>query len=82
VLTQENVLVQLEHLRTHPSVATALAAGELKIHAWVYKMETGQVFAFDPGSGQFVLLDADRELTPVYRHQRRINAEEVTAEVI
>ena len=56
VLIQENVLVQLEHLRTHPAVAAALAAGELKLHAWVYKMETGQVFAYDPDTGQFGLL--------------------------
>jgi carbonic anhydrase len=53
VLTQENVLVQLEHLRTHPTVAAALAAGELKLHGWVYKMETGEVFAYDPVTGQF-----------------------------
>lgn len=53
VLVQENVLVQVENLRTHPVVAAGLAAGDLKIHAWVYKMETGQVFAYDPGTGQF-----------------------------
>jgi len=54
VMAQENVLVQIEHLRTHPAVAAALAAGELKLHAWVYKMETGEVFAFDPVTGQYV----------------------------
>lgn len=56
VLIQENVLVQLEHLRTHPVVAAMLAAGELKLHAWVYKMETGDVFAYDASVGQFVTL--------------------------
>lgn len=62
VLTQENVLVQLEHLRTHPAAADALAAGDLKLHAWVYKMETGEVFAYDPATGQFNPLG--REATP------------------
>ena len=56
VLIQENVLVQLEHLRTHPSVAAALASGELRLHAWVYKMETGEVFAYDAAAGQFTPL--------------------------
>lgn len=56
VMAQENVLNQVENLRTHPSVAAALAAGELHLHAWVYKMESGQVFAFDPGNGQFAAL--------------------------
>lgn len=53
---EENVLVQLENLRTHPAVAAGLARGKLKLHAWVYKIETGEVFAFDPRQGQFVPL--------------------------
>lgn len=50
---QENVLAQLENLRTHPAVAARLARGALRLHAWVYKLETGEVFAFDPEEGQF-----------------------------
>jgi carbonic anhydrase len=61
VMIQENVLVQLENLRTHPAVLAGLAAGEIKLHAWVYKMETGQVFAFDTASGQFAALKRDDE---------------------
>jgi carbonic anhydrase len=56
VAIQENILVQLEHLRTHPAVAPRLARGDLHLHGWVYKIETGEVFAFDPMSGQFVPL--------------------------
>lgn len=54
--TEENVLVQLEHLRTLPAVASRLVKGDLHLHGWVYKIETGEVFAFDPASGQFVPL--------------------------
>ena len=50
---QENVLVQLENLRTHPAVAAGLAKGELNLHGWVYEIETGEVFAYDVASGQF-----------------------------
>ena len=53
---EENVLVQLENLKTHPSVASKLALGKLKLHGWVYKIETGEVFAYDPTRGQFVPL--------------------------
>ena len=53
VTIQENVLRQLENLRTHPSVAAGLSSGSLKLHAWVYKIETGDVFAFDPHTEQF-----------------------------
>ena len=51
---EENVLVQLENLRTHPSVAATLARGDLKLHGWVYKFETGKVFDFDAEQRQFV----------------------------
>jgi carbonic anhydrase len=50
----ENVLVQLEHLRTHPCVAAALTRGELALYGWVYKFETGEVFAYDPAESQFL----------------------------
>lgn len=53
IAIQENVLVQLENLRTHPSVAARLARGELNLHAWTYKFESGQVFGYDPAEGQF-----------------------------
>jgi carbonic anhydrase len=50
---EENVLVQLENLRTHPSVLAAISRKELQVHGWVYKFESGQVFAYDPEQGQF-----------------------------
>lgn len=53
---EENVLVQLENLRTLPAVASRLARGDLHLHGWVYKIETGEVFAYDLASGQFVPL--------------------------
>jgi len=50
---EENVLVQLEHLRTHPSVAAAINRDGIRLHGWVYKLETGQVFQYETESGQF-----------------------------
>ena len=51
---EENVLVQLENLRTHPSVAAAVSRGDLKLHGWTYKFETAQVFAYNPQQSQFL----------------------------
>jgi carbonic anhydrase len=56
VTIQENVLAQLKNLGTHPAVAAALATGNVKLHGWVYKIETGEVFAYDPERGQFLPL--------------------------
>ena len=51
---EENVLVQLENLRTLPAVASRMVRGDLHLHGWVYKIETGEVFAYELESGQFV----------------------------
>ncbi|HEU4951653.1 MAG TPA: carbonic anhydrase [Holophagaceae bacterium] len=56
---EENVLVQLEHLRTHPTVAQAMDAGNLRVHGWVYKIQTGEVFAYDPIQAQFASLSGE-----------------------
>ncbi|HDZ58367.1 MAG TPA: carbonic anhydrase [Pseudomonas xinjiangensis] len=56
VLTEENVVAQLDHLRTHPSVAARLAKGELYIHGWVYDIETCQIKAYDAETGEFRLI--------------------------
>lgn len=53
IAIQENVLVQLENLRSHPLVAERLQANRLQLYGWVYKLETGEVFAYDATSGQF-----------------------------
>lgn len=55
---EANVLVQLENLRTHPSVAAALERNDLNLHGWVYRFETGQVFANQAGSQKFSPLQA------------------------
>jgi len=51
---EENVLVQIESLRTHPSVAAGVLRGDLKLHGWTYEFETGRVFAYEPEQGQFL----------------------------
>ena len=64
VLTvQENVLVQIENLKTHPSVAAAVSRGELKLHGWVYKFETGEVYNYNPDEGQFVPIQDEEMLS-------------------
>ena len=56
VLTEENVVAQLDHLRTHPSVAARLASGQLFIHGWVYDIETAAIRAYDAESGRFRII--------------------------
>ncbi|MFQ5423324.1 MAG: carbonic anhydrase [Phycisphaerae bacterium] len=58
IAVENNVLVQLEHLRTHPSARAALARNELGLHGWVYQFETGEVFAYDSEMRRFVSIGA------------------------
>ncbi|WP_250623859.1 carbonic anhydrase [Pinirhizobacter soli] len=53
-LTEENVVGQLEHLRTLPAVAAAMANGSLSIHGWIYDIGEAGICVFDGGSGRFV----------------------------
>lgn len=65
---EENVLVQIEHLQTFPAVQQAAAAGRLRLHAWVYGFERGDVSAYDAENGRFVPLAAsplEKLLVPV-----------------
>lgn len=57
-----NVLVQLDNLRTHPSVAEAEASGRVELHGWVYRFETGDVFAHETETGNFVTVKPHDEL--------------------
>lgn len=43
IVTEQNVLLQMRHLRTHPAVAAAVAMGELRISGWVYDIAAGEV---------------------------------------
>jgi carbonic anhydrase len=53
-VTERNVLLQLQHLRTHPSVAARLATGSLELHGWLYDIETGRVTCYEESRDQFV----------------------------
>ncbi len=53
-LTEENVLLQMQHLRTHPSVAGAMAGEELTISGWVYDIGKGEVRISEDGGRVFI----------------------------
>jgi carbonic anhydrase len=57
MLLQQNVILQLQHLCTHPTVAVKLARKELRLHGWVYDIKTGHVDAYDQETGEFIPVD-------------------------
>lgn len=43
LIVEENVRLQLEHLREYPFVRTAMQEKKLSIHGWVYDMSNGEI---------------------------------------
>jgi carbonic anhydrase len=59
---KENVLVQLDNLRTYPKVAALMTKGELTLHGWIYEIESGQILAYDPKVSHFVPITSRQNL--------------------
>jgi carbonic anhydrase len=64
---QENVLAQLENLRTYDFIARRMDRGELVAMGWVYKIATGDVFEYDPPSEQFLPIGGGENDSPLTR---------------
>ena len=58
-VTMENVVQQLQHLRTHPAVAAKMATGHVKLHGWVYNIGTGEVLCYNNEKGEFEKMDLE-----------------------
>lgn len=60
-VTEENVVQQMQHLRTHPAVLAKLATGDVDLHGWVYNIEHGTIVAYDEESDSFVAAEKHYE---------------------
>ena len=56
-LARQNVLLQLDHLRTHPAVAARVAEGRLLLQGWLYDIGSGAIQVFDGRPGEPHTLD-------------------------
>ena len=53
LITEYNVLAQIENLKSHPSVHSRVISGEVDIRGWVYDIGDGSIWAANPESGRF-----------------------------
>ena len=56
-LSQCNVLVQMENVKTYPSVSNRMAAGQLRVHGWWFELKQADVYAYEESVSRFVLID-------------------------
>jgi carbonic anhydrase len=56
-MIEENVILQMKHLETHPNVAARLATESIQVHGWVYDIPRGQVWCYDGQRGEFLPIE-------------------------
>ncbi|MBK9294223.1 MAG: carbonic anhydrase [Oligoflexia bacterium] len=56
-LSKENVLNQIENIKTYPVVQKKISEGKLKIHGWWFELSTANVYAYEEQAKDFVLID-------------------------
>lgn len=61
-MVEENVIAQLNNIKTHPSVAVGLRDHAIRLHGWVYDIESGEIRALDKNSKSFVSLADNPEV--------------------
>ena len=71
-ISLENVVAQIAHLRTHPSVAAGIARGEISLHGWFVDIKAGQILGLDGETGQFTPLREGETIPVELRAERRV----------
>lgn len=56
-LSQLNVLLQMEHVKTYPQVKKRIEDGTLAVHGWWFDIAKADVYALDQEQKKFVLID-------------------------
>lgn len=57
IAIEQNVLTQIENLETYPAIRSKLHGKQLSLHAWIYEIESGFVYAYNAAQRQFTLLE-------------------------
>lgn len=73
MLLKQNVILQIQHLRTHPTVALRLAKKDIELHGWVYDIKTGGVDAYDEATEEFSPV-SERYAAEVAKHASQLAA--------
>jgi len=56
-IVRENVLLQIDNLRSYDPVRAGERDGKLTLHGWVYHIETGEVERYDAATRSWIPLD-------------------------
>jgi len=77
----ENVLTQIENLKTYPVVRSKIYQGKLQIYGWVYYIETGEVLAYDPETRTYMSPQSQINYQSDLAHYTKTSAPPVACEL-
>lgn len=58
-LSQLNVLLQIEHVKSYPMVKKRIEEGSLSVHGWWFDIARADVYAYEDVFKKFVLIDEE-----------------------
>jgi carbonic anhydrase len=60
---EQIVLQSMRNLYTYPSVQKATTEGRLEVRAWLFEMETGELFEYNEAADDFITITENRTTT-------------------
>ena len=54
LLCERNVVLQMQHLATHPYIDALLRSSEIDLHGWIYDVGSGMVKAYNSANDEFL----------------------------
>lgn len=67
-LSQLNVLLQMEHVKSYPAVRKRMDEGTLSVHGWWFDIAKADVYAYRKSLKRFVLIDESEAERLIERH--------------
>ncbi len=58
-LSQLNVLLQMENVKSYPAVKKKIDEGKLSVHGWWFEIAKADVYAYEDDMKKFVLIDEE-----------------------
>lgn len=56
-VSQNNVLLQMQHIASYPFVQKRMLEGNLRIHGWWFDIAQADVYCYEESLGKFLLID-------------------------
>lgn len=71
----ENVVTQIENLKTYPVIRSKLHQNKMSIYGWIYDIETGEVLTYNPETDDFEVPQTLLAIAPSQSNQNFVHTD-------